>query len=795
MNIKKLRLQPEQLCEKVDPLSLGFETTDELEPTSSFLGHDRAKQALDYGLESSHKGHNIFVMGDPGSGKQTFVRQAVGCQALTADSPSDYLYVNNFREPREPWAIQLPTGSGSKLLKVMEDLINTLLSMFPAAFENPAYQRQKAGIEREFTSHYETVIREVEKEANAKGFALKEEQGVLSFEAIIDGKSVDEIAFATLEEDIRNQINESIRKLEDRLNEALLELPQWRREIDEKIAVLNADTINRAVDKHLYEIEQKYSGIPGVLLYIKDMRRDLVNTILSHLYDREMAGPTHDTSKKEFLTERYLPNLLVENTPNSGAPVVYEPQPTLQNLFGRLEYQNKQGSLITSYRHIRAGSLHRANGGYLIIESDKLLEEPWSWDVLKHSLTSMKLHLEAPYLEVGLISTVDLNPHVIPLDVKVILIGPREAFYLLQEYDDDFNVLFRVLVDFDNDLPKTPKNISAFSELLKAELDASHYRPLNAAAVSRLLDYSSRLAENKTLLTAHFHEVFDVLTQSELLARKQNAQIVDAEHIEFSLNQKFHRSGRIYEYYLDEMINERIRIATDGIMGGTVNGLTVTDVGGSCFGTPARITATVYPGSKGVVDIEREADLGESIHSKGVLILTGFLGWRYAHDFPLTVSANITMEQSYGKIDGDSASLAELCALISAISKNPIDQHFAVTGSLNQMGDVQAVGGINEKIEGFFHLCEHRGLDGKHGVIIPGDNINDLMLNQKVIDAVEKGEFSIYGINHVDEALNILINKPVGKPNKTTGKYPRGSINHKVVQELKRLSTYYHPHD
>jgi predicted ATP-dependent protease len=472
---------------------------------------------------------------------------------------------------------------------------------------------------------------------------------------------------------------------------------------------------------------------------------------------------------------------------SGGAPVVFEPHPTYDNLFGRIEYSTDQGALYTSYRQLRPGALHRANGGFLILEAEKMLGEPFVWDGLKRALQSRKLKMESPLGELGRVATVSLTPQVIPLNVKLIIIGSRQLYYALQDHDPDFQEMFRVLVDFDEDMPMVDENLEQFAQLLRTRTNEEGMAPLTSDAVARLATYSARLAENQSRLSARIGDLFQLVSEADFIRQLANDEMTDAGHIERALKAKATRTGRVSQRVLDDMLAGIILIDTEGAAIGKCNGLTVLEVGDSAFGMPARISATVYPGGSGIVDIEREVNLGQPIHSKGVMILTGYLGSRYAQEFPLAISASIALEQSYGYVDGDSASLGEACTLISALSRTPLKQCFAITGSINQFGEVQAVGGVNEKIEGFFRLCEARGLTGEQGVIIPRANVATLMLDERVLQAVESGLFNVYAVSQADEALSLLVGEEAGTPD-DKGEFPEGSVNARVVERLSEIA-------
>jgi len=466
---------------------------------------------------------------------------------------------------------------------------------------------------------------------------------------------------------------------------------------------------------------------------------------------------------------------------------VFEPHPTYDNLFGRIEYNTDQGALYTSYRQLRPGALHRANGGFLILEAEKMLGEPFVWDALKRALQSRQLKMESPLGDLGRIATVTLTPQMIPLHLKVVIIGSRQLYYTLQDLDPDFQEMFRVLVDFDEDIPLADDSLEQFAQLMKTRTSEEGMAPLTAAAVARVATYSARLAEHQGRLSARIGDLFQLVSEADFIRSLAGDEVTDAGHIERALKAKATRTGRVSARIIDDMLAGIILIDTAGAAVGKCNGLTVLEVGDSAFGVPARISATVYPGGSGIVDIEREVNLGQPIHSKGVMILTGYLGSRYAQEFPLEISASIALEQSYGYVDGDSASLGEVCTLISALSRTPLKQCFAITGSINQFGEVQAVGGVNEKIEGFFRLCEARGLTGEQGAIIPHSNVTTLMLDERVLQAVRAGQFHIYAVRQVDEALSLLVGADAGSPNEK-GQFPAGSVNARVVERLRDIA-------
>ncbi|WP_289030968.1 AAA family ATPase [uncultured Paraglaciecola sp.] len=777
----------QQLTAKPSRRLINQALKDESALSSTFIGQDRAREALSFGLGIDARGYNLYVMGEQATGRFTLVHEFIDKYVSKTSTPDDWCYINNFEDEREPYALKLPAGESKKLAKDLGHLIDELLDTFPAAFDNPGYQRKKAAITREFDQGYDKAIADVEQEAQKQGIAMYEEAGAITFSPIIDGKPITDADFAKVSEQERQTFYGLIDVLEDTLSEALIELPKWKRATAERLRALKKETAEQGIKPLLKDLEHQYTADLGILKFLRQLKPHLVETVVEVLADDKKDDKHDEYDKRSILEEQYLPNILVSHTINSGSPVVYEPNPSHQNLFGRMEYTNVQGSVFTNYRMIRPGAMHKANGGYLLLDVDKLIDQPYVWETLKLVLKFGRLKMDLPQHDVGMVNSITLNPQQIPIDVKVVLLGSRDLYYTLQDYDDEFYELFRVLVDFDHEIPLDKKTLFDFVGRVRSQVVSLGLKSISAKAMYRLVEYSLRLAEHQQRLSARFSDVIELLHEADFFCRKQLSQELDVGHIEAALAAKTHRTGRVSEAVLDDIKQGQILIATEGLDVGKVNGLTVLEVGDSMFGTPARITSTVYAGANGVVDIEREVELGQPIHSKGVMLLTGYLGYKYAQLFPLTLSANIAIEQSYGHIDGDSASLAELVALISALTSIPVRQDFAITGSINQYGQVQSVGGVNEKIEGFFKLCEHRGLTGTQGVIIPKSNHVNLMLDKKVLAAVKAQKFHVYVVETVDEALALLMDKEVGELN-SRGRYPKTSINYMAVTSLLNIA-------
>jgi predicted ATP-dependent protease len=781
--LNKHALNPQQLTALPSRRLINQALKDPAVLSSTFIGQERAKEALSFGLEIDAKGYNLYVMGEQATGRYTLVHEYIEKNVINGTTPDDWCYINNFEDEREPFVLRMPAGESKHLLKDLTCFVDELLDTFPAAFDNPGYQRKKAAIVRAFDQRYDKAIDEVEQHALAQNVALFEESGSISFSPIVNGKPITDTEFTKLDDQQRQHYYELIDALETRLSETLIELPLWKRLSSEQSRKLKRDTAEQGIVPLLKDLEHKYSADLGILKFLRQLKPHLIDTVIEVLAEDSKEDKQDEYDKRAILEEQYLPNIIVSHAVNNGAPVVYEPNPTHQNLFGRVEYTNMQGSVFTNYRMIRSGALHRANGGYLLLDADKMIDQPFVWESLKLALKFSQLKMDSPQHDVGMVNSVTLSPQQIPLKVKVILLGSRDLYYALQDFDDEFDELFRVLVDFDHEIQLDKTTLFDFIGRVRSQILDMGLTGLSVKAMYRIVEYSLRLAEHQEHLSARFSDVIELIHEAFYFCRKSAAIELDVTHIEAALDAKTRRSGRVSQALLDDITEGHILIATSGKAIGKVNGLTVLEVGDSVFGTPARITSTVYAGASGVVDIEREVELGQPIHSKGVMLLSGYLGHKYAQYFPLTLSANIALEQSYGHIDGDSASLGELVALISALTSIPARQDLAITGSINQYGEVQPVGGINEKIEGFFKVCQHRGLTGSQGVVIPKSNQINLMLNKEVISAVESETFHICTVETVDEAIAMLMDKEAGELS-ARGRYPKGSINYQALNRL-----------
>lgn len=796
-HLQALRLTPIELSSQVSESMLALAYTANTK-SHLLIGQERAKNALSFGLGLELPGYNLFVMGEQATGRYTLVNEYIKESGVKSANLQDWCYLNNLENEREPIALALPAGESKSLVEDLENFIDEVLATFPAVFENPSFQRRKTSITRHFEQKYDAAIDHVEKLALEKDIALIEDGNSISFSPIIDGKPLNDAEFTSRTDIDRQHYYDEIDKLEVLLSEALLELPIWQRKSVEQQKALKQETVEQGLRPLLKELERKYSQNIAILKYLRQLKNHAIEMVIETLVIESKDDKSEDYDKRGLFIDTYVPNVLVANQPHSTKPLIYEANPTYQNLFGKIEYTSVQGSVYTNYRMITAGALHRANGGYIVLDADKMLDHPHVWEALKLALKFGQLRLELPQQEVGMVNSITQIPEAIELDVKVILLGSSELYYTLQEYEPEFKELFRVLVDFDHEIDLNQTNVNHFVARVKEHGLKVGLDTIEQSAMAELISYSLRQAEHQTKLSAKFADVIELLNEANYYCQTANSihltpsdiseNVLQTHHILAALEAKKHRSGRVSDTFLQDIEEGHVLISTDDTAIGTLNGLTVLEVGDTAFGTPARVTATVYAGSSGVVDIEREVELGQSIHSKGVLLLTGYLGNKYAQAFPLTLSANIALEQSYGYIDGDSASLAELLALISSLTDIPLHQGIAVTGSINQLGEVQAVGGINEKIEGYFTLCEKRGLNGQQGVIIPKSNHVNLMLSEAVVKAVEANLFHVYAVACVDDAIEVLMQEPAGKLS-ARGRYPKNTVHYNAISRLYAISS------
>ncbi|WP_273846180.1 Lon protease family protein [Rubrobacter calidifluminis] len=782
-------LEPSRLYHHCDPESLPFTTTEELDDLDGGMGQPRAVEAVRFGIGIDRPGYNIYALGPPGTGKHTLVRHFLEKEAGKRSAPSDWVYVHNFEHPYRPRAIELPPGMGVRLRRDMEQLVEELRPSLSSAFEGEEYQARRRAIEEEFSERSNRAFAELRRKAQERGLALLQTPMGWVFAPLREGQVLSPQQIQQLPEEEQQRLEQEVEELQQELQRVLSEeIPRWQREMQRRLRELNREVTNFAVGARIEELKEEYASFEAVRRYLEEVRRDIVQNAQEIL----SPGQGHEDGERQQeqmhvpAARRYQVNVLVDRSRLEEAPVVYEDNPTYQNLLGRVEYMARMGALVTDFNMIRPGALHRANGGYLILDARRLLTQPFAWEGLKRALRSRLLRIESPGQMVGLISTISLEPEPIPLDVKVVLLGDRLLYYLLSALDPEFGQLFKVAADFDEEVDRSEENNLLYSRLIASIARREGLMPFDRTGVARVIEHASRMVGDSRKLLVHVESLADVLREADYWARQNGNGAVTAADVQKAIDARTYRSDRLREKVQEQILRGTLLIDTEGERVGQVNGLSVIELGGFAFGRPSRISARIRMGRGEVVDIEREVKLSGPIHSKGVMILAGFLGGRYATRRPLSLSASLVFEQSYGGVEGDSASSAELYALLSAIAGLPVKQSLAVTGSVNQHGDVQAIGGVNEKIEGFFDICRMRGLNGEQGVLIPASNVDNLMLRRDVVEAVERGDFHIYPVETIDEGIELLTGVPAGEPDEE-GNYPEDTVNGMVERRLAEL--------
>ena len=780
------KLPPDQLYRAADLGALDFTTTAELEPLPDLPAQSRAQEAIDFGTDIAQRGFNVFAIGATGARIRQAVRQRLDEAARGRPIPSDWIYVNNFDTPHRPIALTLPGGQAPALERAIHGLIEDLKIALPAIFESEDYQKRRGAIEQSIRGKNEQAFEALNEKAQAKGVVIVRTPVGFAMAPARDGKVVPPAEFNAWPEAAQIAIRDAIEELEKDLEETLRALPRLEKEQRDAVRALDRETAQFATQAPFDEVKAAFTGEPRLLTHLDAMRADLLENVQGFvaaaaaaregaLAGMRIGGPF----------DRYEVNVLVtQATHDCCAPVVEELHPTLGDLVGRVEYLQMQGALITNFRLIKPGSLHRANGGMLLIDARSLLSEAFSWPALKRALMRGQIVVEDVSRFIGVTTTVTLEPDPIPLDVKVVLFGERMLYFMLASLDPDFGQHFKVLADFDDDMPRSAASEALLARLVATIAAQERMKPFDRTATARIVEHAARITDDSQRLTLLDEQLRDLIAEASHWAARNGRDVATAADVDEAIAQQQRRSGRIKERSQDMILRDIALIDTHGSRVGQVNGLSVMMLAGHSFGRPSRITCRVRPGVGRIIDIEREVELGGPLHSKGVLILSGFLAGRYALDAPMSLYASLVFEQSYGGVDGDSASSAELYTLLSALAEAPLRQDLAVTGSVNQHGIVQAIGGVNEKIEGFFDICAARGLTGTQGVLIPAANVQHLMLRADVIEACRAGRFAIYPVHSIDQGIALLSGKPAGE-RAADGTYPEGSINAAVEQRLR----------
>jgi lon-related putative ATP-dependent protease len=781
-------LSAEKLRRECDSNLMRCETTQGLMPLQELIGQERAVRALKFGLGIRDRGFNVYVAGYPGTGRTTAVKSFLEETARTKPVPSDWCYVYNFRNSYEPKAMKLSPGRGRHLREDMSTFILEAQRILPKSFESEDYGARKAATIKAVEEERQRLLGQIAKRAQEEGFMLRASPVGWLMIPVIKGKPVSDQEFLALDQETREGIEKKRGQLTEQFTTAMRQLRELEGKADEALKKLDRDVALFAIGHMMTGLKEEYKDFPDVVAYIDDVQNDILDNVPKFIKGLEETPQT--PFRTPWMTRarvrKYEVNVIVDNSDVRGAPVVMESNPTYQNLFGRVEKEAQFGALVTDFTMIRGGSLHRANGGYLILPVEELLRNPFSYDSLKRALRHENIVIEEVEERLGFATTKSLKPQSIPLNVKVILIGDPYLYQQLYILDMDFNELFKVKADFDTTMDWTEENTKQYAAFVCTLCQKENIKHLDSSGLAKLIEHSSRLAEDQQKLSTKFAEVADVIREANFYATQENSDFVTGTHVKRAIEEKVYRSKLIQEK-IQEMIKRGILlIDTEAETVGQVNGLSVMELGDFEFGSPSRVTASVGLGREGVVDIEREAKTGGPIHTKGVLILSGYLNGKYAQDKPLSLSARLVFEQNYGGVEGDSASSTELYAILSALSELPIKQALAVTGSVNQKGEVQAIGGVNEKVEGFFEVCKSRGFTGKQGAMIPESNVQNLMLKEEVVEAVKAGKFHVYPVKTIDEGMEILTGVKAGERQKD-GSFEEGTVNYRADKRLREM--------
>ncbi|HHX87429.1 MAG TPA: AAA family ATPase [Firmicutes bacterium] len=769
-----------------------FTTTEEVPPLEGLLGQERAVRAMEFGLRVKRPGYNIFMTGLTGTGKTSYARSMVQKIAVEEPTPDDWCYVYNFKNPEQPIALNLPAGQGAVFCREMEELVEDLKVVIPKAFDSEDYERQKGTYMKQYQESRSVLLDELNRAAQGQGFTLRRTSSGFATIPLVGGEPVSEEEYAKLSPDEKEGLERKSADLQIKAMEIMRRIQKAEKEIKEQLKQLDQRVGLMAIGYLFNDLSDKYDRFDKVRNYLKAVQEDVLANLGDFRLDEDeqstpLAWAWLKRPGREQAALRYRVNLVVDHRDTKGAPLVYEANPSYYNLLGRVEYENRLGMVITDFSMIKAGAFHRANGGYLILQARDLLSNLQAWEVLKRSLKANQVCIENMGEHVGLIAMSSLKPAPIPLNLRVILIGNPYLYHLLYQYDEDFQKLFKIKADFEIEMDRTSDNLAKLAGFISSCCRREGLKHFDRSAFCRVVEYSCRLAEHQQKLSTRFNEIVELLYEADTWSGIEGSPVVREEHIRRALQEKVFRSNKIEQKIKEAIKTGQILLEVEGEKTGQINGMSLIDLGDYQFGRPSRITATAYPGKKGIINIERESQLSGRIHDKGVLILSGYLGKRYGRQEPVNLSASLCFEQSYSGVEGDSASAAELLALLSGIGGVPLKQGLAVTGSVNQTGEIQPVGGINPKIEGFYAACKISGLTGEQGVVIPSRNCQNLMLAGEVIQAVSQKEFHIFAIDHIEQGLELLTGMPAGEMD-AKGAFPPGSVNYRVVEQLQQFN-------
>jgi lon-related putative ATP-dependent protease len=781
---KSCELKTEDLRCICDPSVFNFKSTAEIDPLKDVIGQKRAVQAIDFGLNMDSSGYNIFVTGQAGTGKTTIVTDIVGGHAKGVPTPDDWCMVNNFQDEYRPRAMRVPCGMAVLFSKQMNRLIDVLKVRLPGAYEDKSFLEKQAALKEKYRRKEKAILANLGKEAGEKSLAINRTPEGYQVIPLVEGKPVSNEEFSGLPDEEQKRMEAEMQTIRKGLEATVGQVNTVRQEMSSEVEKLVGRVAETIVTERMAHLVDTYAQSPAIVAYLEEVKSELIENVEDFLPEDEDDSPVKEMffqpEKPSF--RRYRVNALVDRKETRGAPVIFEPNPTYLNVIGRIEKRAHMGATTTDFTMVQAGSLLQANGGYLIMEIESIIMDQFAWESLKRALQNKKLYIEDVSAGMGF-ANASLKPGPIPLDVKVILLGDYEVFQVLQNYDSKFNKIFKVRADFDYEVVRTDKTVQQYAKFIARVCREEKLRPFSPDGVTAIVEFGEKTIANKNKLSLRFGPIVGILKEADYWAGKEEATLVTEKYVVKAFSEYRFRYNLYEEKMHESYVDETILIDVDGFEAGQINGLAVFQIGDLAFGRPSRITAETFMGRKGIVNIEHEAGLSGNTHDKGVLILSGYLGRTFAQSQPLTLSASITFEQSYSGVDGDSASSTELYAVLSSLADIPLDQGIAVTGSVNQKGKVQAIGGVNQKIEGFFEVCEAKGLTGSQGVIVPEANVQNLMLNKKVVDAVGKGKFHIYSVATIEQGVEILTGIPAGSRD-MNGNFPDGTVYGSVQKKL-----------
>ncbi|MBP3707163.1 MAG: AAA family ATPase [Clostridia bacterium] len=774
-----------------DPSIFKFKTTEELTNIETGIGQDRGIRALEFGLNVDIKGYNLYLEGPSGVGKTMYTKHYLDKLSKKKKTPCDWCYIYNFNNPNEPIALPLHAGQGREFRDYMDSFIKDIRNDLKNTFSNDDFEKEKTMITQAYEEKKTALMEKLNKKSKKYGFQVKSAQNGIYMMPVINGKAIEQEEFDQLDDDVKQSFEDNSNIVQEQILQVISEIKNIERDSQKKLSEWQSNVALLTINAHINYIRSKFKRNKKISTFLENIKKDILKNIDSFLADPSAETQTQPTPGKPEPPKpwlNYRVNLFIDNSEQEGAPVIMDSDYSYHNIFGKLEYENYFGSLKTDYTMLKPGLLHQANGGYIIFQASDLVENAICYENLKKSLRQKQLLIENTADPRSSMVLISLKPEPIPLDIKVIIIGSEEIYQTLSTIDPEFMKLFKIKVEFEDSTDNTEENMNKIAKFIHGFCEQEELPPLDASAVAKIMEYSSRLADNQDKLSTRFNDLSQIIAEASTWATMNKSKIVTSEFVDMALSERVARVKKYDSMYLEMIKENTLLIDTSGFKVGQINGLTVINIGDYSFGKPVKLTANTYTGKTGVINIEREVELSGSSHSKGVYILSGFLGERFAQEIPLSLTASICFEQLYSGVDGDSASSTELYAILSSLSGIPINQSFAVTGSVNQKGEIQPIGGVNEKIEGFFQICKMRGLDGTHSVMIPIQNVKNLNLSDEVIQAVKDGKFHIYAINTIDEGIELLTGVPAGKKDKD-GNFPAGTINYLAYEKLKKYAS------